>query len=130
MRASQIVAVAFVAGALVTAIGVRAWLNSPDAESTATQADVRGASSAKDPVLSAPFAPKPTAAAVTAVQSPAPQAPAPSPNAAASAVPATAAPATTNPTSLEARMAEAASESAHRTERFLHSRRDDGQHAE
>ena len=128
MRASQIVAVALVGGALLTVIGVRVWLKSPDAESAATQTNVQVTTSGRDAVPSAAEAaaaeqpPTPTAVAATA----APASPAP-PD---SAGPATAKPAATNPASLEARMAEAASESAHRTERFLHSRRDDGQHAE
>ena len=130
MRASQIVAVALVGGALLTVIGVRVWLNSPDAESAATQTNVQVTTSGRDAVPSAAEAaaaeqpPAPTAVAATA----APASPAPTPP--DSAGPATAKPAATNPASLEARMAEAASESAHRTERFLHSRRDDGQHAE
>ncbi len=111
MRASQVVAVALVAGALLTAIGAHAWLQSSGTES-ASQANVQGST------------------AVTARRTPAPT---PLPAASIptdSAGPAAAQPAAAAATSLEARMAEAAAESVHHTERYLHSRRDDGQHAE
>jgi hypothetical protein len=111
MRAGQIIAVALVAGALLAAAGAHTWLSSSDAGSAA----------------SAPVAPTSDAVVLTppTVTPPPQAAESPAPTVAPSADPVT-----PGAQSLDARMAEASSEAAHRTQRYLHSRRDDGQHAE
>jgi len=129
MRASQVLAVALVDVALLTAIGVHAWSNTSDAPSVG-QANAQGILSGEGQVPAAPFAPTPVApptpTPATATVAPMPP---PAPVSSQSAPVDSAEPAAAD-ASLEVRRAEAASAAAHRTERYLHSRRDDGQHAE